>query len=63
MIELPRLFEFPVSITVDSPESYTFGLFGKDGEIGLDEEPLFYSKFNYCKNPETEMQLKQSPPL
>ena len=61
VVDIPQLFDFPVSITVESPENYTFALFGKDGEIGLDEEPLFYAKFNDPgKNHETE---KQSPTL
>ena len=64
VVEFPQLINFPVSITVESPENYTFALFGKDSEIGLDEEPLFYANFNDPgKNPETEIQLKQSPSL
>ena len=45
VVELPRLINFPISITVDSPENYTFALFGKDGGTGIDEEPVFYAKF------------------
>ena len=47
VVELPRLFDFPVSITVDSPDNYTFALFGKDGGTGIEEEPVFYAK---CKS-------------
>ena len=64
VVDISQLFDFPVSITVESPENYTFALFRKDGEIGLDEEPLFCAKFNDPgKNHETEIQLKQSPSL
>ena len=45
VVELPRLVNFPVSITVESPENYTFALFGKDGGTGIEEEPVFYAKF------------------
>ena len=55
VVDIPQLFDFPVSITVDSPENYTFALFGKDDGTGIDEEPLFYAKFNDPgKNHETE---------
>ena len=52
VVDVPQLF--PVSVTVESPENYTFSLFGKDGEIGLDAEPLFYAKFG-----KTERFVKQ----
>ena len=45
VVELPRLINFPISITVDNPENYTFALFGKDGGTGIEEEPVFYAKF------------------
>ena len=45
VVDIPQLFEFPVSITVDSPENYTFALFGKDGAL-MDEKPLVCVKFN-----------------
>ena len=45
MVDIPQLFVFPVSITVDSPENYTFALFGKDGAL-MDEKPLAFVKFN-----------------
>ena len=43
VVDIPQLFEFPISITVDSPENYTFALFGKDG-VRLAEDPLFFVK-------------------
>ena len=47
VVDIPQLFDFPVSITVDSsPENYTFALFWKNGAMSLDEEPLVYTKFS-----------------
>ena len=46
VVDIPQLFDFPVSITVDNPENYTFALFGKNGATSLDEEPLVYTKFS-----------------
>ena len=54
VVEFLHLINFPVSITVDSPENYTFALFGKDDEISLDTEPLFFAKFG-----KTERFVKQ----
>ena len=45
VVEFSQLINFPVSITVDSPENYTFALFGKDGAL-MDEKPLVYVKLN-----------------
>ena len=46
VVDIPQLFDFPVSITVDNPENYTFALFGKNGAIMLDEKPLLYAKLS-----------------
>ncbi|CAI8028056.1 hypothetical protein GBAR_LOCUS15990 [Geodia barretti] len=46
VVELSKLINFPVSITVDNPENYTFALFGKNGATSLDEEPLVCTKFS-----------------
>ncbi|CAI8051907.1 hypothetical protein GBAR_LOCUS28403 [Geodia barretti] len=46
VVDIPQLFDFPVSIAVDNPENYTFALFGKNGAMSLDEEPLVYTKFS-----------------
>ena len=43
--DIPQLFNFPVSITVSDPENYTFALFGKDSELGMEEEPVVSVKF------------------
>ena len=45
VVDIPQPLHFPVSITVDSPENYTFTLFGKDGAL-MDEKPLVFVKFN-----------------
>ncbi|CAI8007712.1 hypothetical protein GBAR_LOCUS5345 [Geodia barretti] len=54
VVDIPQLFDFPVSITVDSPENYTVALFGKNGATGLDEEPLVYTKFSGSATDETD---------
>ena len=46
VVELPQLVNFPVSTTVESPENYTFALFGKNNDIGMEQEPLIYVKFD-----------------
>ena len=43
--DIPRLFDFPVSITVSGPENYTFALFGKNSDEGMEEEPVVCVKF------------------
>ena len=45
VVDIPQLLHFPVSITVDSPENYTFALFGKNGAL-MEEKPLVFMKFN-----------------
>ncbi|CAI8005721.1 hypothetical protein GBAR_LOCUS4371, partial [Geodia barretti] len=54
VVELSQLFDFPVSITVDNPENYTFALFGKNGATSLDEEPLVYTKFSDSATDKTD---------
>ena len=54
VVDIPQLFEFPVSITVDNPENYTFALFGKDGAV-MDEKPLVYVKFFNDSGEEQDM--------
>ncbi|CAI8008565.1 hypothetical protein GBAR_LOCUS5864 [Geodia barretti] len=46
VVELSQLINFPVSITVDNPENYTFALFGKDSTTGTEEEPVICIKFD-----------------
>ena len=43
VIEYPHSTEFPVNVTVDNPERYTFVIFGKNGDI-IDEEPAIAVK-------------------
>ena len=50
VVEFSQLINFPVSITVDNPENYTFALFGKNGAMSFDEEPLVYTKFSGSGN-------------
>lgn len=45
VIELPQVIDFPVSITVDGPENYTFALFGKEHSVGMEKEPKVTVKF------------------
>ena len=45
VVEISKPIKFPVSITVSDPENYTFALFGKDSELGLEEEPVVCVKF------------------
>ena len=45
VVELPQLIEFPVFITVSDPENYTFALFGRDSQLGMEEEPVACVKF------------------
>ena len=45
VVELPQLIEFPVSIIVSDPENYTFALFGRDSQLGMEEEPVACVKF------------------
>ena len=45
VIDISQRFNFPVSISVSDPENYTFALFGKDSELGMEEEPVVSVKF------------------
>ena len=45
VVEISKPIKFPVSITVSDPENYTFALFGKDSELGMEEEPVVCVKF------------------
>ena len=45
MVEISKLIKFPVFITVSDPENYTFALFGKSSDEGMEEEPVVYAKF------------------
>ena len=38
--EYDRSTEFPVTISVDNPERYTFAVFGKSGTGGIDVNPV-----------------------
>ena len=38
--EYDRSTEFPVTISVDSTEKYTFAVFGKNGTSGIDPKPV-----------------------
>ena len=51
VVELSQHINFPVSITVDSPENYTFALFGKDSKTGIEEEPVICIKFDKAATP------------
>ena len=46
VIDIPQFFDFPVSITVEYPENYTFALFGKDSVPGMEEDPVVCIKFS-----------------
>ena len=37
-------YEFPVTITVDDPDKYTFSLFGKNGTSAIEQEPVIRIK-------------------
>ena len=52
VVELPQLIEFPVSITVSDPENYTFALFGRDSQLGIEEEPVACVKFTLADSGE-----------
>ena len=40
VVDIPHLLHLPVSLTVDSPENYTFVLFGKHPVTGMEEHPV-----------------------
>ena len=52
MIEYPHSTEFPVNVTVDNPERYTFAVFGKNG-ADIDEEPVIAVRLEAVKTPPT----------
>ena len=37
-------YEFPITITVDDPDKYTFSLFGKNGANAIEEKPVIRIK-------------------
>ena len=37
-------YEFPVTITVDDPDKYTFSLFGKNGASAIEQKPVISIK-------------------
>ena len=37
-------YDFPVTITVDDPDKYTFSLFGKNGASAIEQEPVIRIK-------------------
>ena len=37
-------YKFPVTITVDDPDKYTFSLFGKNGASAIEQEPVIRIK-------------------
>ena len=37
-------YEFPVTITVEDPDKYTFSLFGKNGTSAIEQEPVIRIK-------------------
>lgn len=42
--EYDQSTEFPVTISVDTTEDYTFAVFGKNGEDGIEAEPVVTMK-------------------
>ena len=40
------LLILPIKLNVDTPESYTFAVFGENGVNEIEEEPAFIVKFN-----------------
>ena len=46
VIDMPHLLHFPVSLAVDSPENYTFALFGKHPVTGMEEQPIITLKLS-----------------
>ena len=40
VVDIPYLLNFPVSLTVNSTENYTFALFGKHPVTGIEENPV-----------------------
>ena len=68
--EYDRSTEFPVTISVDNTERYTFAVFGKNGIDGFEEEPVITLKneshveypvtSKYNGSERTKLGLKQS---
>ena len=52
VIEYPHSTEFPVNVTVDNPERYTFAVFGKNG-TDIESEPVITVKLEAIKTPPT----------
>ena len=50
VIEYPHSTEFPVNMTVDNPQRYTFAVFGKSG-TDIDEEPVIAMRLEPIKSP------------
>ena len=48
VIEYPHSTEFPVKVTVDNPERYTFAVFGKNDDV-IDEESVIAVKLEAIK--------------
>ena len=46
VVDMPHLLHFPVSLAVDSPENYTFALFGKHPVTGMEEQPIITLKLS-----------------
>ena len=52
VIEYPHSSEFPVNVTVDNPERYTFAIFGKNG-TDIESEPVIAVRLEAIKTPPT----------
>ena len=52
--EYNRSTEFPVTISVDNPEKYTFVVFGKNGEEGKVPEPVILLNKSHTTFPQPE---------
>ena len=58
--DFSQSFPFPITLSVDKPENYTFAIFGKNGVREIEEESAFIVKF---KTPFTVAQpLPSQPP-
>ena len=40
VLDIPQFFHFPVTLTVDNAEKFTFALFGKHAVKGMEKEPV-----------------------
>ena len=52
VIEYPHSTEFPVNVTVDNPQRYTFAVFGKSG-TDIESEPVIAVRLEAIKTPPT----------